>query len=1282
MKNTALLIIGILTFLLPIHAISQDFAFNHINDLSGISMKEITAVARDENGFIWAASRTGILRVAPNDYRTYSLPFITKDVMNIKLASHGNLLTASTQNGQIFRYNRIQDKFEHWFTLPIQFSKDNWVTNLEVDSEGKVWISTSRGIFVRKGEETIRPFKDKQGITHITPLDGHYILACIQSSFYRINTRDYTLDKLKGNMPYTISAAHYDRYSRKVWIGTYNAGLWQYELDTQSVGKTAIADFPSLIVRAILIPDSTSAWIGIDGAGIWILDKKTCQVKHKLHEDLDNPSSLRGNSVYSLLMDEYNRIWTATTSGGLQYTESKPSAIEHLVHEINNPQSLHNNEVNDLMTDSHGNLWIATNNGISRHNARTNKWEQLYENRQLSVLSLSADTKGHIYAGTYGKGIYVLDETDGREIHHYNNNERDILSPGGFVFATYTDSEGDVWMGGVKENVFCYHPDNKELHSYNAQSVYSIAELSPGKMLLGCAYGVVQIDKRTGKSNMLLSGITVHDMAIDDHTIWICSSGDGIIGLDRHNVRNIYITTRQGLPSNYTRSMLLVGEDLWIGTDKGLCRLHLPDKKIYTFANLQLLADESFNVSAAYRMPDGRLAFGSNNGVILFHPEQIDTVPSSGRIYFSDIRLSGRSVRETADFNLSEPVDSMSTLRLDYPQNSFTLSVLPLGYVSKSATFSWKLDGQDKEWSTYTTNRYINYTNLRAGRYTLCIRLHDGGILAQRQLEIIVNPPFWNTLWFRLIILAAVIAICWLGIRNYMQRLRRHYADEKIRFFTQMAHDIRTSLMLIKAPIEELHKEKELSEWGDKCLSLASEQTRRLSDTATQLLDFERMDIGYEKPIFTDMDIAALTARRTETYKAYATEQQIEIVSSISPESYWIQADMRMMERVIDNLLSNAVKYSRPGGRIEVTFTGAPAYWILRIKDQGIGISKKAQQKLFREFYRSDNAVNAQIIGSGIGLMMIKKCIDIHQGKIAVKSELDKGATFEITMPLRPVSPQGTPECKTRDEETVNTSPENNEGKANNIHILIVEDNQTLCKFMSYSLNKQFHVTTAHDGQEAWEMIPDLQPDLIVSDIIMPHMDGFELCRKIKSTYETSHIPVILLTALSGKPDQLHGLDLDADNYLVKPFDMSLLASRIGSIIRNRRMVFEKAIRTRQNDEPPIVSNHINDEFIRKAIACVHDNIANENFGKEDFASALALSPSLLYKKIKALTNLSVVEFIRSIRLNYAMEKLCSGEFNVTEVSEMCGFSTPAYFSKVFKEYFGKTPTEVMSGQK
>lgn len=1279
MKDAPLLLL-ILILLLPCHAVSQDFAFSNVSEQSGIFMKEITAVVRDNDGFVWAASRTGILRAASHDYRLYSLPFVTTDVMQVKLACHGNLLVAATQNGQIFRFNRILDKFEHWFTLSPQLGKEDWVTNLLADTDDKVWISTSKGIFIRKDEETVQVFEHKPGISYITPLEEHHLLACIASSFYYINTREYTLNELQGCLPHLISSARYDAHNRRVWIGTYNAGLWQYELTGQTLKKVDVPDFPTLIVRDILIPDTTSLWVGIDGAGIWILDQKTCRVQHKLHEDPDNPSSLHGNSVYSLLRDDRNRIWTATTSGGLQYTDSKPSAIEHLIHGINNSQSLHNNEVNHIMTDRRGNLWIATNNGISRRDADTHEWKQLYGGHQLAFLSLTTDKQGHIYAGTYGEGLYVLDETDGRELHHYSNSKGGIFSPGGFVFATYTDSEGDVWMGGVKGKVCCYHPGSGKLRTYDTQSVYCFAELSPGKILWGCAYGLMLADKETGKVDVLLSNRTVHDIVVTAHTIWIGSSGDGVIGLDMRSAEHTHLTTQQGLPSNYTKSMLLAGNDLWIGTDNGLCCLHLTDKKIRTFANQQLLADKSFNVGAACRLPDGRLAFGSNKGAILFHPHQIDTVPPSGRIYFSDLRVSGQSIREIPDLKLSIPIDQLSTLQLDYPQNSFTLSVFPLGHVSNSVTFSWKLTGQDKEWSTYTANRYINYTNLPAGKYTLGIRLYDGSILAQRQLEIIVKPPFWQTVWFRLIILAAILGLFWLGIRYYIQRLHRRYADEKIRFFTRMAHDIRTSLMLIKAPLEELYKEKELSAWGTQCLHLASEQAMRLSDTATQLLDFEKLDIGREQTLFTPLNIAELIRRRTNVYKAYAAGQQIEIEATLSPEDYWIEADERMMERVIDNLLSNAVKYSKSGGRVEVTFTGSSTAWKLRIKDYGIGISKAAQRKLFHEFYRSDNAINAQIVGSGIGLLMIQKYITIHHGKITVTSELNDGTSFDISVPLQAVSEKEAIKKTPAPADKTNNEDEN--AKVHDMHILIVEDNQALCEFMTHPLREHFHVTTAHDGEEAWEMTAKLQPDLIVSDIVMPRMDGFELCRKIKSTYETSHIPVILLTALSDKADQLHGLGLGADNYLVKPFDMALLTSRILSIIRNRRTVFQKAVEAKRDNTHTIVNNHINDEFIKKAVECVRANIANEDFGKDEFASALAMSPSLLYKKIKALTNLSVVEFIRSIRLNDAMEKLRSGEFNVTEVSEMCGFNTPAYFSKVFKEHFGKTPTEVMSGQK
>ena len=1274
MKNSLLLIFTFLLF--GFHqAVSRDFTFNSINDLFGISMREITAVERDDNGFVWAASRTGVLRVTADDYRLYELPYATTDVMQVKMACRGNLLVVATQNGQVFRYNPVLNKFEQWFALSSLLGNEEWVTNLLIDGGGKVWISTSAGIFYWTGGEVVRFFDGMAGFSNIALLDDCRALAFIQSSVYCINTRECTQEKLKGDFPHAISSLRYDGRNNRVWIGTYNAGLWQYELKEQAVRKAALPRLPKLIVRDILIPDSASLWLGIDGGGIWILDSEACRVEQVLREDFDNPASLHGNGVLSLLADSRRRVWAATNSGGLQYTEIEHSDVEHLVHKVNNPQSLHNNEVNHILTDSRGNLWLATNDGIALRDAHTHAWKQLYGGSQRVFLSLAADRKGRIYAGTYGGGVYVLDEATGRELHHYTARDGALFGAGGLVFATYTDSQGDVWMGGVKGSVYCRHSADGRLRAYDAQPVYCFAELSPGQILLGCAYGLLLLDKETGKFDVLLSACTVHDIVVVGHTVWVCTSGDGVIGLDMRTAGQVHVTTQQGLPCNYTKSALLLDDNLWIGTNDGLCCYDLSHKQIRTFGTQRQLANTSFSVNAACRLPDGRVAFGSNNGAVLFYPDKVDSISASGRIYFSDIRVSGRSIREMADFGLEVPIDSLSTLHLSYPQTSFTLSVLPLGYVSKSVAFSWKLVGQDDEWSAYTTNRFINYTNLRAGNYTLCIRMYDGTLLSERQMSVVIDPPFWQTVWFRLLVLAVVAGLLFLAIRYYIQHLHRRYSEEKIRFFTRMAHDIRTSLMLIKAPIEELNKENNLSSWGARCVALVSEQTTRLSDTATQLLDFEKLDIGCEQPVFAALNLADLIRRRTAIYVSYAAGKQIEVAVDIMPEEYWVQADARMLERVVDNLLSNAVKYSASGGRVEVAFAGTAAEWTLRVKDYGMGISKAAQRKLFREFYRSDNAVNAQVVGSGIGLLMAKKYVSIHNGKIAVASELGVGTTFDVTVPLRAASPAGTADSPAADKVDVAAS---GDVEVHDMHILVVEDNQSLCEFMVHPLREYFRVTTARDGQEAWEMMNDVQPDLIVSDIVMPRMDGFELCRRVKSAYETSHIPVILLTALSDKTNQLHGLGLGADNYLVKPFDMALLISRITSIIRNRRIVLQKAIEAKQDDARSIVANQMNDEFIKKAIECVRANIANENFGKEEFASALAMSQSLLYKKIKALTNLSVVEFIRSIRLNYAMEKLRSGKYNVTEVSEMCGFSTPAYFSKVFKEYFGKTPTEVM----
>lgn len=1253
---------------------SQEYSFSNINEMFGISMREITSAVQDNEGFIWAASHTGILRVAADDYKRYELPFVTADVMQVKLACRNGKLVAVTQNGQVFLYNRIYDKFDFWFTLAPQLGNNGWVTNLQIDAESKVWIGTSSGIYVRHGDEMVILFEEQGGFSHITLLGGDSLLAFTQSAIYKLDARTYASTRLQGQIPNSISATCYDEQTGLVWVGTHSTGIWLYDLNTQQFREVQIPFFPQFAVRDILVTDGAFVWIAVDGDGIWILDKQTCQVQRVLREDLDNPSSLRGNSVYVLLVDKYNRLWTATYSGGLQYTVFSSVAVEHLSHKVNNPYSLHNNEVNALLTDANGNLWVATQDGIGMRTARTHEWKRFFAGSQLIFLSLAADKQGRIYAGTYGKGLYVLDHT-GKELYHYTGRDGKLFDSGNLVFAAFTDSQGDVWLGGVKDSVYCCQTANGKLTAYTPQPVNCFAEYRPGQILIGCLYGLLLLDKQTGRFDVLLSNYNVHDIVVEDKMIWIATSSKGVLGLDMESRQLDQITVQQGLLSNYTRSLFLSDKFLWIGTDRGLCRLDLADRRVKTFVAHSLLSGTSFSRHANERLPDGRLVFGSNQGVMLFQPSALVSFRSSGRIYFSDISLSGRSIRHIPDMQLAEPVDSLSLLRLSYPQNSFTLSLVPLGQVSKSARFSWKLVGQDRDWMVSSSNRSVNYTNLPAGTYTLCVQLYDSELLAERQLKVVVEPPFWETPWFNSLVVVFIAVLVFMVARYHVNRLHRRYADEKIRFFTRMAHDIRNSLMLIQAPIDELQKEDSLSPWGHKCLTLASDQAKRLSDTATQLLDFEKLDIGFERPSFVRINLTALVQRRVAVYEAYAASRQISLLATYTSEDLWIYADIRMIERIVDNLLSNAVKYSLPGGQIRLDLAFRTDTWKLTVQDHGIGISKSAQRKLFQEFYRSDNAVNAQIIGSGIGLLMTRRYVNIHQGKITVTSELNQGATFEIVVPLHPVAEDQVVEAEV---SVVSEAPAHDSAVVHDMHILVVEDNPALRDFMVYPLRERFKVTVASDGQQAWEMIQAQQPDLVVSDVLMPRMNGFDLCSKIKSTYETSHIPVILLTALSDRASQLHGLDLGADNYLTKPFDMALLSGRILSIISNRRAVFQKALENRQTEARTVVVNQMNDEFIRKAVECVRANMGNEHFSKEEFASALALSQSLLYKKIKALTNLSVVEFIREIRLNYAIELLQSGKYNVTEVSEKCGFTTSAYFCKVFKEFFGKTPTEVM----
>jgi signal transduction histidine kinase/DNA-binding response OmpR family regulator len=676
---------------------------------------------------------------------------------------------------------------------------------------------------------------------------------------------------------------------------------------------------------------------------------------------------------------------------------------------------------------------------------------------------------------------------------------------------------------------------------------------------------------------------------------------------------------------------------------------------------------------------------------LLFDPATIKNSKSAGRIFYQNLTISGRSIRESVMPKLNSPLDSLQELSLKYYQNTISLEMIPIGVNLSGLKFSWKLEGLDKEWSMPVNNRILSYSNIPSGNYTLRIRMIDSSltnVIEERTVILYVIPPIWEKWWFKYLITVIVIGLVLFLFAYYVDRLKKQHTEEKIRFFTNTAHDIRTSLTLIKAPVEELGKEKNLTESGKYYLNLAIEQARQLTSVVTQLMDFQKADIGKEQLALSMADIIKLVSNRKIMLDSYAKSKNIELVFVPDRESYTTALDESKMEKIIDNLISNAIKYSPNNSRIEIELKFLPKKWIFQVKDNGIGIGKKAQRFLFKEFYRGDNAINSKVVGSGIGLLLVKNYVTMHGGNIVFSSQEDVGSTFQVVIPFKTISGESGVASKPSDisilpnfvsDSTQHAASENEIQASKEMKVLIVEDNDDLLAFLKSTLSDDFMVYTAVDGEKAWEFISKQIPDLVVSDIMMPNMDGFELCKIMKSTYETSHIPIVLLTALSEKTDQLHGLGLGADDYLTKPFDMNLLIQRIKSIVRNREVVREKALKLIKGDSTEhILANDLNDKFVKKMLEVVWANISNTEFDKEEFSSAMNVSSSLLYKKIKSLTDQSPTDFIKTVRLNHAVELLQSRKYTVTEVSELCGFASLTYFGVVFRKHFGKSPSEIL----
>lgn len=1280
----------LIAYTFSIYAIySNDVKFYNINKMFGISMRETASVCKDSNGFIWTSSKTGILRLTGDDYRIYSLPYETTDIVNVKLVYKRNNLLAYTNNGQLFRYNALTDQFE--FVLHLSRKLNNlhlFVSSVLIDNHENLWISSNMGLFKYSSGELLPIGNELSNLFSIW-YDDNFILFKKYNKIGLINIESLSIqyifeDDILSDL--TMSSLYYDAEENKLWVGTLYSGIFHYDFSKNTFIEIPLKDFPRQPVHAIVSYTDSTVLAGIDGQGIWEINRKGDRVLNVFKENIDDPFSLCGNGVYDIFCDESNQIWVCTYSGGLSYLDLASPLVNHITHQINNPHSLINNNVNKVIEDSKGKLWFATDNGISCWDRQENKWKNYYHNKKEQAqvfLSLSEDDEGQIWAGSFSSGVYVIDGDTGEEKARYSRDTKEYSFAGNFIFDIHKDYNGDLWLGGAMGDVIYYDSKEKKFKSNLSLPIYAFFELSKSQMLAACTFGLCVFDKQTGKHEILLDGYLLQDILYLDENVWLCTCGNGLIRFNLNDRTIEKFTTKDGLPSDFLNSIMWANGYLWLGTEAGLCRFNPVDNSVQTFSTILSLSNVSFNHNSHFKLRNGQLMFGTNNGVVLFDPNALQQIHPKGRIFFQELTVSGRSVRESSFIELNTPLDDIKEITLNYSQNNLTLEMIPLGNISSEARFSWKMEKHDNEWTQASHHRILTYTNIPAGRYSLKLKMFDNSLsqlIDERELIISVTPPFWETTWFRLLLSLFLTGILYFSLRFYINRIKQKHTEEKIRFFSNTAHEIRTALTLIIAPIEEINKELNLSDLGKQSLLLVTKHTRRLTDVATQLLDFQKVDIGKWQLSLGMFDIVKLVKNRLLMFDSFAKTKKIEFQYHFTPSTYFSAIDESIIEKVIDNLISNAIKYSIPNSKVEILFYGNTQQWTLEVKDYGIGFDKKARRKIFNEFYRSENAVNSNIIGSGIGLLLVRNCVKLHGGTINCSSQENVGSCFKITIPFREIPLNNNLEINadTMPVSELVFKEREESNKKQELRLLIVEDNDDLRKFMQYSLNDAFDVNTSKDGAEAWEIIQNELPDLIISDIMMPTMDGFELCRLIKSTYETSHIPVVLLSSLTENAQQLHGLGLGADDYLTKPFDMKLLIQRIKSIIQNRKAVREKALRLiDKNSDVPILNNELNDKFVKKAIEVVCSHISDPKFGKDEFASFMNVSASLLYKKIKALTDQSPVDFIKSIRLNHAVELLQQRNYSITEISELCGFSSASYFSTAFRKYFGKSPTEI-----
>ncbi|OQP56780.1 two-component regulator propeller domain-containing protein [Niastella populi] len=1130
-----------------------------------------------------------------------------------------------------------------------------------------------------------------------------------------------------------------------VWLWNFAFGVMFFHPQSNSIRQFNEKSFPSALssnlVSEVIQDNNGLIWVCTDHGGVAMIDKKNNFRTTYLLNDPKEPQTLSQNSITSVLKDDNGIIWLGTYKQGVNYYNGNIMHFPHYHQQASKPGSLQYDDVNRFVEDGQGNIWIGTNGGgLICFNRKNNTFKQyLHDPRNSNslsnnvIVSLCIDHNNILWIGTYFGG---LNSFDGKKFTHYRHNVNDPSSlTDDKVWEIYEDRERNLWVGTLGGGLDLFDRESNRFKHYNIKGgpeslnyISAIFQDRKGSLWVGTASGIVVFEKdksapvfyqqNDGKCG--LSNNNIFSFLEDSRgRIWVVTR-EGLNLFNEQTKKFRVFSTSDGLPPYMILDFL---EDnhgtFWFSTPSGLYNA-IPAEKdnalsfsIIGYDESNNLQNREFNENAALKTRAGELIFGGPSGFNIIEPAAIHQSAYRPRILFTGLQLLNNKIEPGQLVNdrvlLKQTISQVQGIDLKYKENVFSIEFASLDFAPGSlAKYAYMMEGFNKDW-LYADDgqRRATYTNLAPGNYTFKVKVlsRDGAWSDVKSLQINIEPPFWRTSVAYIIYFFIAAGLFLLIRRITLERIhmryevaqqrreaeRAHAMEQlKTKFFTNVSHEFRTPLSLIIAPLDRIIKQTADDE-QKKQLNLVQRNAKRLLNLVNQLLDFRKMEVQEVKLHSSIGDIVRFSKDISHSFMDIAEKKEIQFSFSSNIDSLEIYFDRDKIEKILFNLLSNAFKYTHNNGVVSIGLIYNPPVnnegegaLAIEVKDTGIGIPADQHEKIFERFFQTNVPESMVNQGTGIGLAITKEFVNLHNGIITVKSEPDKGSCFTVLLPAKKINEPAvrTTISQVQIQEAEQDITEENQKHGKRKTIIVVEDNEDLRFYLKDNLKGLYHVEEAVNGKEGWEKIKQLNPDLVVSDIMMPLMDGVELAKKIKSETLTAHIPVILLTAMGSEEKQLEGLQAGVNDYITKPFTFEILASRIRNLLAQQKLLqkrFQKQIEVNPSE---ITVTSVDEKFLQQALEIVEKQLDNPAFSVEDLSREMHMNRVTLYRKVQSLTGRSPLEFIRSIRMKRAARLLEKSGMTIAEVAYEVGFNNPKHFTKFFKEEFNVTPSQYVASRK